>query len=127
MILSNYDYSLNEEQLKSLSASAMEGDPAAAEKVSDFFLYAKKRQKKQSVRWAIVGAENNSARMQFRLFKNVAGSRKIDDQRRALFWLKKSASNENENAIAIHEQCGSIDARMKDVDESPCFGPGSDH
>jgi hypothetical protein len=125
-ILSNIDYSLTNYQVLKLSESSMDGDLVAAKRVSDYYEFVKKN-KEKGMYWAMVGAENGSPEMQFRLFQKMASSSQINIQRRALFWLRRSASGGNENAKALFNFCAAIDAKMNDVDHSPCFGPKSEH
>ena len=124
-ILANIDYSLSKEEFDRLAVSAMEGTPADAQRIVEFFVFSK-RDAKKAEHWARIGAENGSAESQFQMFQILSVSRKVDDHRRALFWLKKSAESGHEHAKLMYESCNSIDARHDNPVHSPCFGPDSD-
>ncbi len=124
-VLANIDYSLSKEEFDRLAVSALEGAPADAQRIVEFFVFSRRDQKKAE-HWARIGAENGSPESQFQMFQILSVSKKVDDHRRALFWLKKSAESGHEHAKIIYESCNSIDAKHNNPVHSPCFGPDSD-
>lgn len=125
VILANTDYSLTAQELGRLRVSALEGSPDAAQRIFEYFTFTK-RDKKSSEVWARIGAENGSADSQFAMFQLLSISKKVDDHRRALFWLAHAAKGGNRHAVSIYETCNALDARYRNPVRSPCFGPDSD-
>jgi len=124
--IANIDYSLDPVQLRQLSIEGMDGDTAAAEKVMNYYVFIERKRRK-SVFWSIIAAENGSSAGQFMAYQLLANSRKIDEQRRALFWLGKAAKNGYFGADIIYRVCNSISAKHTDIDKTPCFGPKSEN
>lgn len=121
-IIANIDYSLSFGDLERLSDLAMDGSANAAEKVYNYYNNIK-RDERKSLKWALIGAENGSADLQLMVFQALSVSKKVDDQRRALFLLRRSAQGGNEVAIAIYDDCKSLDSHFGNPKKTPCFGP----
>ncbi|TXI44066.1 MAG: hypothetical protein E6Q50_18200 [Lysobacter sp.] len=124
--LANVDYSLTKDELEQLSREALDGSPEAATRVMNHYV-ALRKDRKKSLAWAVIGAENGSAESQYMAYQLFADSKAIDDQRRALFWLGKSAANGYFGADSVYKVCNSITSRHGDPDKTPCFGPKSDN
>lgn len=120
-VLANIDYSLSSDDLAKLSAQALDGSIDAAERVSNYYHYIK-RDEKQSLHWALVGAENGSTWLQLIVYQDFSESKKTHDHRRALFWLKRAADAGDQNAIDIYKTCNSLDSHLNNPQKTPCFG-----
>ncbi len=125
VILANTDYSLTTQELDRLRIAALEGSPDSAHRIVEYFTFTR-RDKKASEMWARIGAENGSADSQFVMFQLLSVSKKVDDHRRALFWLAHAAKGGSRHAVSIYETCNALDARYRNPVRSPCFGPESD-
>lgn len=75
-----------------LSIQAMMGDGAAAAQLADYYMYEKNENPKWKY-WALIGAEDGYPRMQFLTYNALRMSADPLSQRRAFYWLKKSAEN----------------------------------
>jgi hypothetical protein len=121
-VSSNIDYSLTSKDIEKLSELAMNGSPEAASKIVDYY-YLEKGDKKKSKFWALIGAENGSLSSQFVIFQLLSVSKSSNDQRRALFWLKRSAEGGYEKSVSTYAVCNSLDADLQNETKTPCFGP----
>jgi hypothetical protein len=102
------------------SIDAMTGDPEAASKLSDYYLYEKNMDPKWKY-WALVAAENGDAQSQFSEYNILAESGNLLDQRRALYWLKRSAEGGFVGATVELQRCfpsGAFESK-----QPGCLGP----
>lgn len=76
--------------IEKLSIDAAMGDPVAAAKLSEYFLYEKNMDPKWKY-WTLIAAENGFAQSQFEEYEILAESDNPISQHRAFYWLKKSA------------------------------------
>jgi TPR repeat protein len=126
-ILVNVDYSLKEREISSLSLLALQGDGKAAERLVNYHLNRNTRKDFKRARyWAQIGAENGEPEAQFMYFNFLLDSKRIDEQYRALFWLRESARKGHKHAKMVLEECNSIDSRYSHAERTPCFGPGAE-
>ena len=121
-ISANIDYTVSKADMAGLEVAAMEGDPGAALRLTNYFHFHVRNQKLLR-RWSIIGAENGSPEAQYRAYQNLASSSSVDDQRRALFWLKQAVTNGYQSAAPIYEICNSLTSRFDNRSKTPCFGP----
>lgn len=124
-VVTNINYKLSSQQVAQYSTEAMDGSPSATVSLIHYYLDVKRDTRKVKY-WALIGAENGSAEAQFWAFTELGSSRDLSEQRRAFFWLKRSADQGYVSAVAIFKQCNSLTARQNDKQRSPCFGPGSE-
>jgi len=99
--------------IEELSIDAMGGDGKAAAQLTDYYMYEKNEDPKWK-EWALIGAENGYAPMQLLEYSTLAESTDPLYQRRAFYWLKKSADAGDASAIAIMKTCypaGSYESR----------------
>ena len=102
--------------IEDLSKAASMGDALAASKLVDYFLYEKHDEEKWKY-WALIAAENGDASSQFLEYSILSGSKDPAQQRRAFYWLKKSAHSGFDGASAIIKDCfpsGNFEPHAKD-------------
>jgi len=118
-------YWLPKEQVQKYSEEAMDGSPEAANKLTNSYWMRGIPDRVKTRYWAVVGAENGDAESQFRAYQTLAVSASKLDQRRALFWLKKSAAQGFQFAESELKSCPTLSS-TRDNGKLPCFGPESD-
>ncbi len=118
------DYSLSKVEIERLSVDAYQGSSEAAYKILQHYAFAKKNPHKTK-RWARIGAENGSPGSQEMMYRLLSFSADMNDQRRALYWLKRAAEAGDENAVSTYYYCDTLDAAYPNPAETPCFGPES--
>jgi hypothetical protein len=94
-------YTLTTKQQVKLKRRALDGSALAAKQLFKFYLL---RDAMKAKSWAIIGAENGDSSMEFEAARMLSIMYSCDDQRRALFWLRKSFSNGYQRAaVAIKD------------------------
>jgi len=91
----------------------------------NFYWMSGKKDIPRAKYWAVIGAENGSIEAQFRAWQTLSISRNPDEQRRAIFWLKKAA---DENYLGSKEtlaRCGSWPDPPQRKKAAACFGPAA--
>lgn len=129
VVLASESYVLSKREITMLSEQANAGSMVAAIRLSDFYFYDRTAGKKQEMRekalkWALIGSENGSPIAQFRAYQLLSTSDDKSNKVRALFWLKQSAKNGNEDAQGNLEECPNIDSKRESG--TPCFGKNSE-
>lgn len=102
--------------LEKLSATAVMGDKDAAAKLSDYYRY-EKNQDPQWKYWALIAAENGDAGSQFDEYNILSTGSDERAQRRALYWLKKSAQGGFSYAVIELKRCfpsGDFESRTRE-------------
>lgn len=125
VVVATVSYNLNYKEIFYLSNEAMAGSSDAALRLANFYWIMKKKNINKARYWAIIGAENGSSEAQLRAFQTMRSSTNILEQRRALFWLKKSAEQGDRIASAILSACPDVSSKTGPRAQ-PCYGPGSD-
>jgi TPR repeat protein len=92
------DFVLTPQQVTTLSTQALDGSGSAALKLSRFYSNVTLNLD-LSLRWAIIGAENGDLNCAYTAYGFLSRRESPDDQRRAMFWLRKAASQGYEPAI----------------------------
>jgi hypothetical protein len=87
-----------------LSSDAVMGDAVAASKLSDYYRYEKNMDPKWKY-WAMIAAENGDAGSQFDEYNILAESNDPLNQRRAFYWLKRSAKSGFSGAAPELQRC----------------------
>lgn len=108
--------------VEKLQIDAVMGDAVAAAKLSDYFLYEKNIDPKWKY-WTLIAAENGYARSQFEEYEILWESDNQLSQRRAFYWLKKSARGGFLSAALELQRCfpsGDFESR-----KSGCLGSGA--
>ena len=125
VILASESYYLSKSEVAASSAAALAGSSDAAVKLMNFYWMSGKKDIPRAKYWAVIGAENGSIEAQFRAWQTLSISRNPDEQRRAIFWLKKAA---DENYLGSKEtlaRCGSWPDPPQRKKAAACFGPAA--
>ncbi|WP_139350475.1 hypothetical protein [Rhodanobacter sp. B04] len=90
--------------VEQLSVDASMGNAVAASLLSDYFRYEKNYDAKWKY-WVLIAAENGYLASQFDEYNILRVSDDPISQRRALYWLKRSAQGNYENAVIELRSC----------------------
>jgi len=90
--------------VEKLSIDASMGDALAAAKLSDYFRYEKNQDPRWKY-WALIAAENGDAGSAFDEYNILRFSDDPLSQRRAFYWLKKSAQAGYSAAVIELKHC----------------------
>lgn len=88
-----------------LSADALAGDAVAAAKLENYYRYNKPMKDSTWKYWALIAAENGFVRSQFDEYAILIVGDDPLSQRRALYWLKKSAQGGDTDANLELKRC----------------------
>ena len=92
------DFVLNPQQKQDLTNQALDGSGQAALRLSRFYSNVTLNLD-ESLKWAIIGAENGDANCEYTAYGFLSRRQSPDDQRRALFWLHKAADQGYQPAV----------------------------
>jgi TPR repeat protein len=92
------EFVLSASQVTELTAQALDGSGPSALKLSRFYSNVTLNLE-VALRWAIIGAENGDSNCEYTAYGFLSRRESPDDQRRALFWLRKAASQGYKPAI----------------------------
>lgn len=124
--LATVSYGLSKQEIAEHSQKAMAGSPDAALSLTNFYWMAGRRNLVKARYWALVGAENGSPEAQFRAWQSLRISKDTLEQRRALYWLQKSALQGYVFAQVDLESCADFSGTASSP-STHCYGPGADH
>lgn len=97
-------FSIAPAQLSTLKELAADGDSQAALRVSLHYSSGLNESAKDAAYWRTIAAENGDSVAQYNLWFLSRQSTNSIEQKRALFWLKKSAANGFEDAKKALDQ-----------------------
>lgn len=92
------DFVLNQQQKLELTNQALDGSGQAALRLSRFYSNVTLNLD-EALKWAVIGAENGDLNCEYTAYGFLSRRESPEDQRRAMFWLKKAASQGYEPAI----------------------------
>jgi hypothetical protein len=109
--------------VEQLSVDASMGDAVAASLLSDYFRYEKNYDARWKY-WALIAAENGYPASQFDEYNILRVSNDPTSQRRAYYWLKRSALAGYDGAVVELRRCFPHDNFEHHTDG--CLGPEAD-
>lgn len=92
------DFVLNQQQKLELANQALDGSGKAALRLSRFYSNVTLNFD-EALKWALVGAENGDLNSEYTVYGLLSRRESPDDQRRAMFWLRRAASQGYEPAV----------------------------